>query len=68
MTNTITIRLRRSKAEIQAKAKPNINSWVNRLIEQALGPKKIDWNEHFDNLGDGTVTHYMSDEVRRSSR
>ncbi len=68
MTNTITIRLRRSKAEIQAKAKPNINSWVNHLIEQALGPKKIDWNEHFDNLGAGTVTNYVSDEVRQASR
>jgi len=68
MANTITIRLRRSKAEIQAKAKPNINAWVNRLIEQALGPKKIDWNEHFDNLGAGTVINYVSDDVRRASR
>lgn len=47
-SNAITIRLRRPKAEIEAKAKPNINAWVNGLIEQALGPRNADWNEHFD--------------------
>ena len=34
-SNVITIRLRRPKAEIQAKAKPNLNAWINQLIEQA---------------------------------
>ncbi len=68
MTNTITIRLRRSKAELQARAKPNINAWVNDLIDQALGPKKVDWNEHFDRLGPGTVSRYLSDQIRRASR
>ncbi len=47
-SNVITIRLRRPKAQIQAKAKPNIDAWVNGLIEQALGPRNADWNEHFD--------------------
>jgi hypothetical protein len=47
-SNTVTIRLRRPKAEIQARAKPNVNAWINQLIEHALGPRKIDWNEHFD--------------------
>ena len=43
--NTLTIRLRRSKAEIQAKAKPNVNAWINQLIEQALGPRGAHWNQ-----------------------
>jgi hypothetical protein len=47
-SRTITIRLRRSKAEIQANAKPNVNAWINQLIENALGPSKVDWNEHFE--------------------
>ena len=45
MTETITIRLRRTKAEIKARAKPNINAWINRLIEEALEPKRADWEE-----------------------
>ena len=68
MTNTITIRLRRPKSEIQARAKPNVNAWLNHLIDQALGPIKVDWNEHFDRLGEGTIKGYVSDEVRRANR
>lgn len=51
--NTITIRLNRPKADIQAKARPNVNAWVNKLIEQALGPRAVDWNEHFDRPSSG---------------
>ena len=51
--NTITIRLRRPKAEIEAGAKPNVNAWVNHLIERALGPRKADWAEHFDRPSPG---------------
>ncbi len=36
-SNVITVRLRRPKAEVQPKAKPNLNAWINQLIEQALG-------------------------------
>ena len=68
MTNTVTIRLRRPKSEVRARAKPNLNAWVNGLIEQALGPKKADWNAHFDSLGAGKVSDYVSDEVRRANR
>lgn len=63
-TNTITIRLRRPKPELQAKAKPNINAWVNKLIEQALGPPDPDWNEHFDRPTAGRRFRYTSDECR----
>ena len=52
-SNTITIRLRRPKAEVEANAKPNVNAWVNRLIEHALRPRKPDWNEHFDRPSSG---------------
>ena len=38
-SNVITIRLRHPKAEIQARARPNLNAWINPLIEQALGPR-----------------------------
>ena len=65
--NTITIRLRRPKAEIEAKAKPNLNAWVNQLIEQALGPQSADWNEHFDRPSSGRSFHYSS-EVKRAER
>ena len=52
-SNTITIRLRRPKAEVEARAKPNVNAWVNQLIEQALGPRQADWREHFDRRSPG---------------
>jgi len=70
MTNTITIRLRRSKSEIQAKARPNINAWVNELIEHALGPRRADWAEHFERLEQRAPARaaYKADEVRKSSR
>jgi hypothetical protein len=66
--NTITIRLRRSKAEIQAKAKPNVNAWVNDLIERALGPRNVDWNEHFDRPASGRRYRYTADEIRKEER
>jgi len=65
-SNTITIRLKRTRAEIQAKAKPNVNAWVNRLIEEALGPRDADWHEHFDRPA--RKFRYTSDEVRRRNR
>ncbi len=39
--------------EIEARAKPNVNAWVNQLIEQALGPRKANWHEHFDRRSTG---------------
>jgi hypothetical protein len=70
MTNTITVRLRRPKAEIQARAKPNINAWVNNLIEQALEPKRADWAEHFQRLKRRAPARgpYRSDEIRKANR
>ena len=67
-SNTITIRLRRPKKEIQAQAKPNVNAWINGLIESALGPQKLDWNEHFDQAATGRKFRYTADEARAAER
>ncbi len=64
-SDTITIRLRRSKAEIAAKAKPNVNAWVNQLIEQALGPRQADWQEHFERRSTGRRFHCTGNVERR---
>jgi hypothetical protein len=68
VTETITIRLRRAKSELKAKAKPNINSWLNNLIDQALGPKTANWNEHFARRAKGKPVKYCSADVRKASR
>ena len=66
-SNTITIRLRRPKAEIEASAKPNVNAWVNQLIEHALGPRTMDWNEHFDRPSSGRKFR-LTGKVERRDR
>ena len=47
MTAPISIRPRRSglKAELARKAKPNINAWLNDLIERELAAQSKDWRE-----------------------
>ena len=66
--NTITIHLRRPKSEIEAAAKPNVNAWVNKLIEQALGPRPADWREHFARKSKQRRFRYHASEMRRSER
>ena len=68
MTETVTIRLRRSKTELRRKAKPNLNAWINNLIEQALGPQPVDWAAHLDRIDKQRAFNYTSDEVRKRSR
>ena len=68
MTETITIRLRRTKAEVKAKAKPNLNAWIYSLIEEALEPKRTDWEEVFERSRNCPPVRYRSDEIRRASR
>jgi hypothetical protein len=67
ISNTITIRLRRLKSEIQAKARPNVNAWFNHLIEQALCPRHTDWHEHFTRPSSGRKFR-CSDKVERRER
>jgi hypothetical protein len=66
-SKTITIRLRRPKAEIEAKAKPNINARVNQLIEDALGARGADWVEHFDRPSSGRQFR-LTGKVERAER
>ena len=67
-SNTITVRLKRPKAEIEAAAKPNVNAWVNKLIEQALGPREVDWAAHFNRKSKQRRFHYRASEMRKSER
>lgn len=67
-SNTITVRLRRPKAEIEAAARPNVNAWVNKLIERALASHPVDWKEHFARKSQKRRFHYRSDEVRQYQR
>jgi hypothetical protein len=66
--NVITIRLRRPKAEIEARAKPNLNAWINQLIERALGPRPVDWEKHFERKSRTRRFRYRSDALRRAER
>lgn len=67
-SNTITVRLRRPKAEIEAVARPNVNAWVNTLIERALASRPADWKEHFARKSRKRRFHYRSDEVRQQQQ
>jgi hypothetical protein len=50
VTEHISIRPRRPglKAELARKAKPNINAWLNDLIERELAAQPKDWREILD--------------------
>ena len=47
VTEHISIRPRRPglKAELARKAKPNVNAWLNDLIERELAMQSNDWRE-----------------------
>jgi hypothetical protein len=47
MTENISIRPRRPglKRELMRKAKPNVNAWLNDLIERELAAQPKDWRE-----------------------
>lgn len=68
MRETITIRLRRPKAELMSKAKPNLNAWINHLIDEALEPKPTDWDAVFERSRKCPSARYRSDEIRRLGR
>ena len=68
MTETITIRLKRSKSELRAKAKPNLNAWVNNLIEQALASDKPDWEAALRRRATHLPVRYISLDMRRAER
>jgi|KBSMisStandDraft_5_1062788.scaffolds.fasta_scaffold1534055_2 hypothetical protein len=47
MSEKISIRLRRRglKAELTLRAEPNVNAWLNDLIERELAAQPNDWRE-----------------------
>lgn len=47
MTDNISIRPRRPglKEELALRAKPNVNAWLNDLIERELAAQPNDWRE-----------------------
>jgi hypothetical protein len=66
MTETITVRLKRSKSELLKKAGGNLNRWINGLIDHALDQPAPDWDAHFQRPR--RKRRYTADEVRRASR
>lgn len=44
----IVFRPRRRKSEIKQRAGSNVSRYLNRLIEQDLAPRSVDWAEHFE--------------------
>jgi hypothetical protein len=50
VTENISIRPRKPglKTELARKAKPNINAWLNDLIERELAAQPNDWREILD--------------------
>src|SRR3989442_15572022 len=44
MTTTLSIRLAKAKKDrIRKQAKPNINAWINAVLDRALKEKTVDW-------------------------
>ena len=68
MTETITIRLKRSKSELRAKAKPKLNAWVNNLIENALAGDEPDWEAAFKRRATHAPVRYIDLAMRRAER
>jgi hypothetical protein len=66
MTETITVRLKRPKAELLKKSGGNLNRWINGLIDQALDQPAPDWDAHFSRPRRKFL--YRADEVRRAGR
>ncbi len=72
-TETLTIRVPRgTKEALQQRAKPNVNRWLNRLIERELNRAEVevDWEEHFTWLRKHgrVIRGNPEDELRRLNR
>jgi hypothetical protein len=63
---TITIRPTIPKAELMKKSGGNLNKWINGLIEQAVGPRSLDWDAHFKRPR--RKVRFSADELRKASR
>jgi hypothetical protein len=71
MTTTLTIRVaREKKRRIAQQAKPNVNAWINRLIDTALEGRDADWPSHFDRVRrhGRRIAGHPADELRAIDR
>ena len=72
MSDTLTIRLPAGKiARVKKAAVPNVNAWINKLIDQALEGEnsKPDWEEHFAWLcQQPKIKGHACDELRKFNR
>lgn len=66
MQETITIRTRIPKAELLRISGGNLNRWINGLIEQAVGEKRTDWTQFFQQPR--RTFKYRADEIRQAGR
>jgi len=62
---TITIRPTIPKAKLIKKSGGNLNKWINGLIEQAMGERSLDWEEHFRRPR--RKVKFSSDAIRKAS-
>jgi hypothetical protein len=44
----------------------NLNKWINGLIEQAVGPRSLDWDAHYRRPR--RKVRFSADELRNASR
>lgn len=58
------------KAQVKQRAKPNVNAWMNGLIDRALKADDVDWDSHFEWLHEHgrKITGHPEDELRRLNR
>ena len=71
MTTTLSIRLTKAKKDrICKQARPNVNAWVNAVLDRALEQKPVDWDAHFEWLHQHgrVIKGHPDDELRRLNR
>ena len=71
MTNVLSIRVAPEKRRrILKQAKPNVNAWINGLIDAALAKPDPDWPAHFERVKrhGRKITGNAADEIRALDR
>jgi hypothetical protein len=58
------------RARVREQAKPNVNAWLNRLIDAALTPPDTDWPAHFKRVKQRgrKIQGHPCDELRALNR
>ena len=71
ITTVLSIRVDKEKRRrIAQQAKPNVNAWINRLIDAALAKPDADWPGHFERVRrrGRKITGHPGDEIRAADR